>query len=335
MTEAVSSSQPHASVMLREMLAALAPKDGELIVDGTFGAGGYTRAILDEADCSVFSIDRDGTVLPYVEKLRAAYGERFHFLSGAFGDMEQLLRDAGVEKVHGIVLDIGVSSMQLDQAERGFSFKKNGPLDMRMAQKGQTAADVVNTATEEALADILYYYGEEKQARRIARAIVKAREETPFTTTLELSALVAKVVGKGWGKIDPATRTFQALRIYVNDELGELVAALEAAERLLAPGGRLVVVTFHSLEDRIVKRFFHHRAYGAEETVSRHMPQVSARHFKPSFLLPNKKAQPATEEESRLNARARSAKLRVGVRTEASALAEPFMAKGEVYHVAH
>lgn len=333
MTARTSSSlPPHAPVMLHEMLAALNPQGGERIVDGTFGAGGYTRAILQQADCSVFSIDRDCHVHQFADKLKSEFGGRFVFLSGSFGQMFDLLAAQGVESVNGIVLDIGVSSMQIDEAERGFSFKKDGPLDMRMAQSGMTAADLVNNAPEVELADIIHHYGEEKAARRIAKAIVAARAEREITTTHQLAALVAKVVGKGKGKIDPATRTFQALRIHVNDELGELVRALEAAEKLLVPGGRLVVVTFHSLEDRIVKRFFQSRTGGLEESVSRHVPVAAVHKPATSFELVQRKALKASDAEAAENPRARSAKLRWAVRNESAALDVPFLPAGEVRH---
>lgn len=327
-----SSLLPHAPVMLHEMLAALNPQGGERIVDGTFGAGGYTKAALDHADCRVFSIDRDSHVQGFADALKAAYGERFVFLSGSFGQMVQLLAEQGVDSVDGIVLDIGVSSMQIDEAERGFSFKKDGPLDMRMAQHGMTAAELVNEAPEGELADIIFQYGEEKAARRIAKAIVQARAEQPITTTRQLAALVAKVVGRGKGKIDPATRTFQALRIHVNDELGELARALEAAEQLLSPGGRLVVVTFHSLEDRIVKRFFQSRTGALEETVSRHMPVVAKAQVDSSFDVTGRKVLKATDAEAEVNPRARSAKLRWAVRTDAAPMQQPFLPAGEVRH---
>jgi 16S rRNA (cytosine1402-N4)-methyltransferase len=316
--------------MLHEMLAALNPRGGEQIVDGTFGAGGYTRAILEKADCNVFSIDRDSHVHRFADTLKAEFDGRFVFLSGSFGQMLSLLTAQGVESVNGIVLDIGVSSMQLDEAERGFSFKKDGPLDMRMAQTGVTAADLVNHAPEAELADIIHHYGEEKAARRIAKAIVQARAEKPFTTTHQLAALVAKVIGRGKGKIDPATRTFQALRIHVNDELGELVRALEAAEQLLAPGGRLVVVTFHSLEDRIVKRFFQSRTGGLEESTSRHVPVVSRKTEPTSFRFEQRKAVKASGDEAAANPRARSAKLRWAVRTNAPVMDVAFLPAGEV-----
>lgn len=328
-----SLHSPHAPVMLHEMLASLNIRDGARFVDGTFGAGGYTRAILGAAECKVYSIDRDATVIGFADKLREEYPKRFAFLSGEFGDMVRLLADVGVDSVDGIVLDIGVSSMQLDEAERGFSFKRSGPLDMRMAQTGMTAADLVNNASEADLMDIISHYGEERAAKRIAKAIVAARVEAPITTTHQLAGLVAKTIGRGNGKIDPATRTFQALRIYVNDELGELVRALEAAEKLLSPNGRLVVVTFHSLEDRIVKRFFQSRTGNAEETFSRHVPVTAPKNGpKPSFTQPTRKALAASEAEANVNPRARSAKLRWGVRTDAPVMTAPFIPAGEIRH---
>lgn len=313
-----SSLLPHAPVMLHEMLAALDIESGKRIVDGTFGAGGYSRAILETADCHVYAIDRDGYVEAFVNKLKQDFDGRFVFLPGNFSQMVELLAAKGIEKVDGVVLDIGVSSMQLDTAERGFSFRYNASLDMRMAQTGISAADVVNNAAEEELADIISRYGEEKAAKRIAKAIVKKRAEKPIETTRELSALISSVLGRGNGKIDPATRTFQALRIHVNDELGELVRALEAAEKILVPGGRLVVVTFHSLEDRIVKRFFQSRTGANQENVSRHVPVMDvANKTNPSFRQEQRKAILAGDAEIAVNPRARSAKLRWAVRTEA------------------
>lgn len=319
MTERHSSSLhlPHTPVMLHEMLAALHPQGGERYVDGTFGAGGYTKAILQAADCRVYAIDRDPNVRDVADALQKEFSGRCVFLPGSFGQMVELLAAQGVEKVDGIVLDVGVSSMQIDQPERGFSFRHAGPLDMRMSRHGTSAADVVNGADEAVLADIISRYGEERAARRIARAIVAARMEKPIETTHQLAAIVSRVLGRGKSGIDPATRTFQALRIHVNDELGELERALLAAEKLLAPGGRLVVVTFHSLEDRIVKRFIQSRA-GEAKGVSRHVPAQVVRELpKPTFTQPKRKALAASDEEARLNARARSAKLRWAVRTDA------------------
>jgi len=313
----------HIPVLLAEVIEALQPADGEIYVDGTFGAGGYSRALLEAARCTVYAIDRDPNVAVFADKLARAFPGRFFWLMGNFGDMCELLAARGVTQVDGIVLDIGVSSMQIDSAERGFSFRQDGPLDMRMDASGQTAADLVNHSSEEELADILYHYGEERQARQIARAIVKARLTAPITRTGELAALIRRIVKGSKKGIDPATRSFQAIRIKVNDELGELERALAASIPLLAPRGRLLAVTFHSLEDRIVKQFFQSRS-GETRGESRHLPhfgvtQKTAAAPLPLFLLPRKKPVSAGEPEARLNARARSAKLRLAIRTEAAA----------------
>lgn len=309
-------SSAHEPVMLAEVVAALAPREGGVYVDGTFGDGGYTRAILEAADCSVIAIDRDPHVQARAAALRDHYGPRFTFLHGCFGAVEDLLRGAGVGRVDGFVLDLGVSSMQLDQAERGFSFKKEGPLDMRMDPRGGglNAAQVVNTLAQEALADVIYQYGEERYARRIARQIVTLRAQAPFETTAQLAAAVRQVVPKApQDKIDPATRTFQALRIYVNDELGEVERALNAAHQILVQDGRLVVVTFHSLEDRIVKTMMRGWAR-APSAGSRYAPSLAAQEFTPAFEMLTRKAVVASAAESARNPRARSAKLRAVVR---------------------
>ncbi|MGV3650323.1 MAG: 16S rRNA (cytosine(1402)-N(4))-methyltransferase RsmH, partial [Devosia sp.] len=256
---------PHVPVLLAEVLEALAPLDGARILDGTFGAGGYSRALLT-AGASVVAIDRDPNVLPHAERLKALHPDRFTFVPGQFSELDTL---AG-RPVDGVVLDIGVSSMQLDQAVRGFSFLRDGPLDMRMSGQGESAADLVNTLSEARLTDLLFAYGEERKARRIATAIVAARAEKPLSTTAELARLIETVIGRKPGEMHPATRSFQALRIAVNGELHELVAGLFASERLLAAGGRLAVVSFHSLEDRIVKRFLD--AEKSDPTPSRHLP---------------------------------------------------------------
>jgi 16S rRNA (cytosine1402-N4)-methyltransferase len=303
----------HVPVMLAEVLGALRPRDGAAYVDGTFGAGGYTRAILDAANTRVIAIDRDPSAIRAGQWLAEAYGGRLRLVEGRFGDMEALV---GETPIDGVVLDIGVSSMQIDEAGRGFSFLRDGPLDMRMAQSGPSAADAVNTLPQETLSDIIYIFGEEPKARAIARAIVAARKEAPITTTLGLVRAIERATGRPRpDKIHPATRTFQALRIHVNGELDELVDALHAAERMLAEGGRLVVVTFHSLEDRIVKRFFASRA-GKLPSGSRHLPDI-AEGPAPSFELPFKGHVGASEEEAARNPRARSAKLRAGIRTAA------------------
>jgi 16S rRNA (cytosine1402-N4)-methyltransferase len=309
----------HIPVLLAEVLASLTPSDHEVYVDGTFGAGGYTRAILEAADCRVIAIDRDPEAVRRARMLAEEFAGRLTVVEAPFSTLDTVARDAGAAAVDGVVLDIGVSSMQLDTPERGFSFQTDGPLDMRMAQHGTTAADVVNTAEESQLADILYHLGEERRSRAVARAIVSARADSPFQTTKQLADVVSRVLGGR--KIDgrhPATRTFQALRIYVNDELGELVSALGAAERCLKPGGRLVVVTFHSLEDRIVKRFLSERS-GKEARGSRHLPEQSVKSAAPSFRIINQRPLTASKGELEVNPRARSARVRAAVRTEAAA----------------
>ncbi|KIL96792.1 rRNA small subunit methyltransferase H [Paramagnetospirillum magnetotacticum MS-1] len=287
-------------------------------MDGTFGAGGYSRAILSAAACHVHAIDRDPSAVARGKTLEEASAGRFSMIEGRFGDMAALLRERGVNQVDGIALDIGVSSMQIDQPERGFSFAKDGPLDMRMETKGPSAADMVNDTPEGELANIIYRYGEERLSRRVAKAIVEARRIKRFERTGELAEVIRRVVPRSGDGIDPATRTFQALRIAVNDELGELERGLEAAEHLLAPGGHLAVVTFHSLEDRVVKSFLKSRS-GEASRPSRHVPQAQDNGPAASFTLLSRKAIAPGQEESRANPRARSAKLRAAARTEAPA----------------
>jgi 16S rRNA (cytosine1402-N4)-methyltransferase len=300
--------------MLAEVLAALNLRDGGHYVDGTFGGGGYTRAILEACDCRVLGIDRDPEAIARGQALVAAYPGRLTLMHGAFSDMDSLLAASGEIATNGVVLDLGVSSFQFDEPDRGFSFRADGPLDMRMAAEGMSAADFLNTADEREIADVLVRYGEERQARRIARAIVKAR---PLSRTLELADLVSDVLGPAAQRlpIHPATRTFQALRIHVNDELGELTRALEAATEILAPDGRLVVVSFHSLEDRIVKRFLTERGKEAAQP-SRHAPQATAVN-KPQYRLVSSKPLTPGEAEIHANPRARSAKLRAAERLAA------------------
>ncbi|MDA5195070.1 16S rRNA (cytosine(1402)-N(4))-methyltransferase RsmH [Govanella unica] len=314
------SAPSHISVLLREVLTMMAPRDGATYVDGTFGAGGYSRALLEAADCTVYGIDRDPTVAPHAERLAADFPGRFHLLPGCYGDMAELLAEAEVTGINGVMLDIGVSSMQIDQAERGFSFQSDGPLDMRMGREGPTAADLVNNLEADELADIIFKYGEERHSRRIARALVSIRADRPFTRTRELAEAVSRAlpsVKKKPGAIHPATRTFQALRIAVNDELGELERGLQAAEHVLAPDGRLVVVSFHSLEDRIVKTFLRERS-GGQAAPSRHLPEVQDLRA-PSFEILTRKALEARDDETAVNPRSRSAKLRAARRTDAPA----------------
>lgn len=306
----------HASVMLDEVIEAMQPKNGEIYVDGTFGAGGYSRALLEAAECKVYAIDRDPSVAVFAERLKKDFPNRFVLLAGTFSQMVDLLQGQGIESVNGIVLDIGVSSMQIDQAERGFSFMKDGPLDMRMSSQGISAADIVNEREEGEIADMLYLYGEEKMSRRIAKAIVAARAESKITTTTQLASIVRSVVRSEKG-INPATRTFQALRIVVNDELGELESGLLAAEQLLANNGRLIVVTFHSLEDRIVKQFYQSRS-GDTQGGSRHLPET-VNSVPPTFFLRRRKPTLAKEAEIAANPRSRSAKLRLAVRNDTPA----------------
>ncbi len=303
--EASDQPGPHVPVLLAEVLDALAPLAGARILDGTFGAGGYSRAMLN-AGASVIAIDRDPTVLPHVDRLRAEYPDRFSFSAGTFSDLDML---AG-GPVDGVVLDIGVSSMQIDQAERGFSFMNDGPLDMRMTPEGISAADLVNTLEEGDLADLLYLFGEERKSRRIAQGIAAARATRPFQSTTELARFIERSIGRKPGDAHPATRSFQALRIAVNGELDQLVEGLFAAERLLSDGGRLAVVTFHSLEDRIVKRFFDPEK-GAP-TQSRHLPQAKV---EPLRWQPVRKALKPSADEVARNPRSRSSTIRSGVRT--------------------
>jgi 16S rRNA (cytosine1402-N4)-methyltransferase len=306
---------PHTPVLLDEVLAALGPRDGAIYVDGTFGAGGYSTAILEAADCKVFGIDRDPLALQPGEQLAKYYHGRLRVLGGCYGEMVKLLADIGIDKVDGVALDIGVSSMQIDDAARGFSFKADGPLDMRMDQGADfSAADVVNTLGEEELANIIYNYGEERASRRIAAAIVNDRAQQPFTRTTQLAGLIRRIVKKSKDGIDPATRTFQALRIHVNDELGELTRGLKASEQLLSPGGRLAVVSFHSLEDRKVKEFLLTRS-GQGPLPSRYLPAGDNEEPEPSFNLIRRRIIKPSRAETDTNPRARSARLRTAERT--------------------
>jgi len=299
----------HVPVMLAEIVAQLAPRDGGVYLDGTFGGGGYARAILDSAACTLWAIDRDPDAIERGASLVARYPGRLHLLHGPFGDMVDLLHGAGVTALDGVVLDLGVSSFQLDDPSRGFSFRADGPLDMRMGKHGPTAADLVNTLAERELADVLFQFGEERASRRIARAIVAARADAPIETTGRLAEIIRGVLPPDRSGIHPATRSFQALRIRVNDELGQIERALSAAASLLAPEGRLVVVSFHSLEDRLVKRFMID-ATGRAAAPSRHDPRGLTQAADAAFHLLTPKALRPTEAETQANPRARSARLR-------------------------
>ncbi len=306
------TAAPHVPVLMAEAVAALAIQPGETHVDATFGAGGYTRAML-AAGANVVAFDRDPTAHDAAASLLAEAGDRLTLIRAPFSAMAGELAARGIDAVDGVVMDIGVSSMQLDQADRGFSFQYDGPLDMRMSREGLTAAEWLNTADEAEISDVLDRYGEEPRHRRVANFIVGAR---PLARTGELAAVVRRALGhRPHEKKDPATRAFQAIRIHLNDELGELTAGLDAAERVLRPGGRLSVVSFHSLEDRIVKRFLRERG-GATPAGSRHRPVV-AQGPAPTFADIAKAVRPGDEEIS-VNPRARSATLRAGLRTAAA-----------------
>ena len=302
----MSAAVKHIPVMLEEVLQYLNPQKGEVYVDATFGNGGYTNAILEKTACRVIALDRDPTVKVRANEMKNMYGERFDFISGKFADLNDLVG----EKVNGVVFDIGVSSMQLDEAERGFSFAKPAALDMRMSCEGVSAKDIVNTMDESALADLIYQYGEERKSRQIARRIVEERKVKPIETTTDLAQIIYKVIHRRFGETDPATRTFQALRIAVNDELSQLEKGLQAATEKLMSGGRLVVVDFHSLEDRIVKNFM--KENGAKKVkISKYAPELVEENSLFSFV--SKVVTPSADECEK-NPRARSAKLRYAVR---------------------
>lgn len=316
--EAAGGPARHSPVLLAEMLEALAPRDGERYIDCTFGAGGYARAILASADCSLLALDRDPLAAEIAADLAKTHSGRFHFQRAAFSDLADIAAAADFVPADAVIFDLGVSSMQLDEAARGFSFMRDGPLDMRMSGEGPTAADVVNRSEEADLAEILFLLGEERRSRPIARAIIRRRDDAPLNRTLELADLIAGVLGRRHDDArHPATRSFQALRLFVNDELGELVAGLAAAEAILRPGGRLIAVTFHSLEDRIVKTFLAERS-GGKGRASRHLPDMPSERA-PSFRLTRRKAVEPGAAEVAGNPRSRSAKLRAGIRLDAPA----------------
>lgn len=302
----MAEHRKHIPVMLKEVLASLKPQAGEVYVDATFGYGGYTEAILEAASCKVIALDRDPNVKVRANEFKNRYGERFEFRAGRFGDFTDLVH----EKIGGAVFDIGVSSMQLDNAERGFSFAKEAELDMRMSCEGESAKDIVNFYGEKELADILYQYGEERKSRQIAARIVEQRRRKKIETTTELAEIVYSVIHHKPGDIDPATRTFQALRIAVNDELGELERGLKGAALRLISGGRLVVVDFHSLEDRVVKNYFKENG-GKKVRISKYAPELAQDN---SLFSEVSKVIVPTAEECKVNPRARSAKLRFAVR---------------------
>ncbi|MCP4923645.1 MAG: 16S rRNA (cytosine(1402)-N(4))-methyltransferase RsmH [bacterium] len=336
--ESVPLSNPlhtHQPVMLKEVLETLDAKKEGIYVDGTFGVGGYTQGILEANPKNhVIAIDRDPEAIKRSENLKNKYGDRLTFCSGCFGEMDALVAQAlgQGQKVQGVCLDLGVSSPQLDQAERGFSFRFEGPLDMRMNPEGvdPSAADIVASKDEKELSDIFWQLGQERYSRRVAKKIIEIRAESPIETTQQLAEIIRSVVPKEWRKgkgvssIDPATRVFQALRLYVNDELGELERGLSAAESILGTDGRFVVVSFHSLEDRLVKRFLRDRS-GVKKGVSRHLPQHHSETAEdPTFDIPFRKALRPEEGERKTNPRSRSARLRLGIRTQA-----PLDEKGE------
>lgn len=306
----------HQPVLLDEVVRALDPTSGKTYVDGTFGRGGYAKAIMSAcADCKVIGIDCDPEAVKVGSELAGKHPNRFQIVEARFSEIDRVTESLGIDEVHGITLDVGVSSVQLDDPDRGFSFQKDAPLDMRMSKAGVSAADVVNDATEQQLSDIIYQYGEERNARRVAKEIVRSRSTKPIATTIELSSLIERVVGRSRSRsrIHPATKTFQALRIYVNDEIHELAYGLVAAERVLHEGACLAVVTFHSLEDRLVKRFLAIRS-GRGRAVSRHQPP-HAESCEPTFRVKARRVIKPSDAEVASNPRARSAKLRTAYRT--------------------
>lgn len=314
----VYTGNGHTSVLKKETLEIISPKDGEVYIDATFGAGGHTRALLEAADCQVIAVDRDPYTRTFANHLASIYPKRFSLVHGRFSDMQHIIADFGLRHVDGIIFDLGISSMQVDTPRRGFSFSHDGPLDMRMNdEEGMSAADFVNSADVEELAGVIFKFGGERASRRIAAAIVAARSKNPIRRTSELANLIRRALGRYDDKIDPATRTFQALRIWVNDELNEVMRGLHAAETVLTPGGRLAVISFHSGEDKIVKDFLKDRSKFGAMAVSRYQPPVEKSRYEPTFELVSKKAVVPSDQEILQNPRSRSAKLRGAIRTSA------------------
>jgi 16S rRNA (cytosine1402-N4)-methyltransferase len=311
-------SLAHVPVMTQEVLSGLNLRNGGTYIDGTFGRGGYTRAILDSATTRVFGIDRDPTAITFGSELMDKYDGRLTLLQGRFGNIASIMAKQGINHVDGVMFDLGVSSPQIDDPDRGFSFRLDGPLDMRMESEGASAADFINEAPEEEIADVIFQYGDERYSRRIARGIIAARKINPILSTFQLVRIIRANVRRSRDGIDPATRTFMALRIKVNDELGELERGLIGAERILGPGGRLAVVAFHSLEDRKVKSFLYEHS-GSLAKGSRHMPDSLGPNVEPSFNLIKRGIIKPSLDEVSLNPRARSARLRVAERTLAPA----------------
>ncbi|MBL42311.1 MAG: 16S rRNA (cytosine(1402)-N(4))-methyltransferase [Rhodospirillaceae bacterium] len=305
----------HTPVMIEEVIKFLNPVDEGLYVDGTFGGGGYTKHLLNKTGCKVIAIDRDQTAIEGGFELRKQYSNRLKLVNDCFGNLEGILKKNNILKVNGIAIDLGVSSLQIDNADRGFSFMRNGPLDMRMSSSGMSASEIVNNLDQKSLYKLIKNFGEEKYANKISRAIIFYRNKKPIITTEELSLIISKVVRRGKSKIHPATRTFQALRIAVNEELKELKKILLAAEKSLLPGGVIVVVSFHSLEDRIVKKFFLERS--GRISNNRHLPQLEK--YLPTFSTVTKMLRPS-EKEILINPRSSSAKLRAAMRTDAETL---------------
>jgi 16S rRNA (cytosine1402-N4)-methyltransferase len=325
--DAAGGPARHTPVLLSSVLKALDPRDGERYIDCTFGAGGYSRAILASADCRILALDRDPNARDIAVRLRADVGETLRFSPAKFSLLDATAAAEGFDPADAVIFDLGVSSMQLDEPMRGFSFMRDGPLDMRMSSEGESAAHVVNTYAEADIADILFRLGEERRSRAIAKAIVRRRADAPFERTLDLADLISSVLGRRHDDPKhPATRSFQALRLHVNDELGELTEGLAAAERVLRPGGRLIVVTFHSLEDRIVKSFLTERS-GTKGRPSRHLPDAAATHEATFKLLRRKPVEPDAAEIA-ANPRARSARLRAAVRLDAPSWPQPGKSDG-------